>query len=112
MRENPCRYCALHTKYKNRYKQGYSKQCYTCENLALHKAYLKTQRKYEAGEPITNIQDLLKETWIIWCGNTKHIEMFKSMPLRTVINFLNSGFFKKAIPKSTTTNKEKYEHKI
>lgn len=99
MKENPCRYCALHTKYKNKYQQGYSTVCCTCENLMLHKAYLKSQRKFEEGETITSIEDLLKETWVICYGATKHVEIFKSMPLRVVIGFLNSGHIKKAIPK-------------
>ena len=98
MKANPCRYCALHTKYKNKYHQGYSNECYTCKNLAEHKEYLKSQRKFEAGEPITNIQDLLKETWVICYGATKHIEIFKSMPLRVVLGFLSSGHVYKAIP--------------
>lgn len=99
MRENPCRYCVLHIKYKNKYGQGWSKECYTCQNLKSHKEYLKTQRKYEVGELITNIQDLLKETWVMWNGKTKHIEMFKSMPLRTVIGLIDSGSIRKAIKK-------------
>ena len=105
MRENPCRYCALSTIYKNKYRPGWSKECYTCQNLKIHKEYLRTQRKYEDGELITNIQDLLKETWVMWHGRTKHIEMFKSMPLRVVINFINSGSIRKAIPREPLLNK-------
>ena len=99
IRENPCRYCALHTRYKNHYERGWSKECHTCQNLKLHREYLETQRKYETGELITNIQDLLKETWVMLHGRTKHIEMFKSMQLRTVIRFLNSGCIRKAVQK-------------
>ena len=105
MRENPCRYCALHIRYKNHYGHGRSNECYVCQNLKLHKEYLKTQRKYEVGESITNIQDLLKETWVMCHGRTKHIEIFKSMPLRVVMGFLNSGSIKKAIPREPLANK-------
>ena len=99
MRENPCRYCALSSRYKNKYRPGWLKECWTCQNLKIHQEYLRTQRKYEPGELITNIQDLLKETWVMWYGKTKHIETFKSMQLRTVIQSLDHGAIRKAISK-------------
>ncbi len=99
MIKNPCRSCSFHTIYRNRHEHGYSKQCSDCKKLPLHKEYLKTQRKYEVGEPITNIQDLINETWVMWYGRTKHVETFKSMQLRTVLYFLNNGSLKKAVPK-------------
>ena len=101
MRKNPCRHCSLHTEYKNRCYHGYSEQCYTCKDLASHKAYLKTRKKYDTGEPITNIRDLLNETWVIWNGRAKHIEVVKSLTLRTVLQLLDKRILKKAVPKST-----------
>ena len=106
MRANPCRYCVLHyyDEPTKSYKQGYKEECLACENLKLHKEYLNSQRKFETGELITSIDDLLKETWVIWHNSTKHIEIFKSMPLRVVYGFLRAGAFRKAIPREL--NKE------
>lgn len=106
MRVNPCRYCVLHNydEPTKSYKPGYKKECLVCENLKLHKEYLNSQRKFEAGELITSIDDLLKETWVIWHNSTKHIEIFKSMPLRVVKTYLDNKKFRKAIPREL--NKE------
>ena len=51
------------------------------------------------GEPITSLEDLLKEDWVIWHGHTKHIEMFRSMSVRTVEHFIENHAFRKAIRK-------------
>lgn len=106
MRENPCRYCVFGVKYRNTYRPSWVKtECRSCQRLELHQKYLESKRKFDIGEPITNIEDLLNETWVIFLGRTKHIEMFKSMQLRSVMNFLKSGYIKKAIPRVCLENK-------
>jgi hypothetical protein len=54
---------------------------------------------FEPGDPITELSELLNQEWVIWHGRTKHIEMFRSMPVRTVEQFIKNGAFRKAIRK-------------
>ena len=61
--------------------------------------YLHTQRKFTEGVPITTLEELLKQEWVMWHHSTKHIEVFKSMQLRIVLKFLERGAFKEAIRK-------------
>ena len=99
MRQNPCRYCILSEEYKGVHYRGGDKKCETCEKYFAHREYLKSKRKFTEGEPINSIEELLKEEWVMWYGQTKHIEMFKSMPLRSVLRFLELGAIRKAVRK-------------
>ena len=84
MRQNPCRYCALAFVYKGKHIRSNAAECLKCENIKRHNEYLQSKRKFEEGEPIASI---------------KHIEMFKSMTLRSVLNFINMGAIRKAVRK-------------
>ena len=96
---NPCQYCVASVSYKNRHYPNYTIECQRCEHNKAHKAYLESKRMFTAGEPITTMEELLQQEWVIWHGATKHIEMFRSMPVRTVEMFLKNGSLKKAIKK-------------
>lgn len=97
--QNPCRFCVAAIEYKGRHSPSLKFECQTCENRKNHEAYLESKRQFTAGEPITDLNELFKHTWIIWNGHTKHIEMFRSMSVRTIEMFLKNGSFKKAIRK-------------
>lgn len=99
MKTNPCRYCVAAIEYKGRHSPSFTVECQTCKNWTEHKAYLDSQKKFTAGEPITTWDELFKQTWVIWHGHTKHIEMFRSMTVRTVEMFLKNGAFREAIRK-------------
>lgn len=99
MKVNPCRYCALSVEFKGKHHPSWKKECGGCDNLKKHKEYLQSQRMFEKGEQITDISELLKEEWLIFGEMTKHIEAFKSMPLRIVIDFINRGVIYKAVRK-------------
>lgn len=99
MKQNPCRYCPLSEKIRGKHFPSYKPECKDCENIKAHREYLKNQRKYVEGEPITSLTELLEQEWVMWYHSTKHIETFKSMPLRTVLIFLGNGAFCKAIRK-------------
>ena len=101
MKQNPCRHCALSIEIRGHYCRGFAKECADCENRKKHEEYLKSQRKFEPGEPITDISELLEQTFVFWYHNIKHIEIFKSMPLRLVLKYLENGAFKKAIKKES-----------
>ena len=95
---NPCRYCCESSKYTGRHFPG-GTSCRDCKYIKEHREYLKSKRKFVPGDPITSLPELLEQTWVMWYGHTKHIEMFKSMSIRTVEGFLRNGAFKKAIRK-------------
>lgn len=99
MRENPCRYCALSYNHNGKHSPSYENQCAKCTNRQEHNKYLQSQRKFESGEVITLLDELLEQEWVMWHGYTKHIEVFKSMPLRVVLRQLEAGAFHKAIRK-------------
>mgnify|MGYP003255080412 FL=1 len=63
--------------------------------------YLKKNRKFEEGEPITSLEELLKQEWVMWYHNTKHIEVIKHTQLSTVLEWLDNGAFHKAIRKES-----------
>ena len=100
MKQNPCRYCALSWEHKGKHNPSYEKQCRECENLKKHKDYLKSQRKFIEGEPITSLDELLQQEWVMWYHNTKHIEVIKHTQLVTVLKWLENGAFRKAIRKN------------
>lgn len=97
MRNNPCRYCILHEKYHNRFQPGESEECCKCKNLAAHRAYLKDQRMYKDGAPITDIKDLLNQKWVMLLGKPKHISFILSMQLMTVMHLLNKRVIHRAV---------------
>ena len=96
---NPCRYCVAAVVYNGKHVPNYTIECQQCENEKAHKAYLESKRMFTAGEPIRTMSQLLKQEWVVWHGHTKHIEMFKSMSIRTVEQFLKNGAFREAIKK-------------
>lgn len=99
MKTNPCRYCIAAIEYKGRHSPSYGIQCQECQHRKRHEEYLKSKRQFEPGDPIKSLSELLEQKWVIWHGHTKHIEMFRSMSIRTVEMFLKCGAFKKAIRK-------------
>ena len=99
MKTNPCRFCVVAIEYKGRHSPSYGIQCQECQYRKEHKKYLESKRKFKAGDPIKSLSELLEQEWVIWHGHTKHIEMFRSMSIRTVEMFLKCGAFKKAIKK-------------
>ena len=101
MKQNPCRYCALSTEISGKYYSSHLEQCRDCENLKKHKEYLKSQRKFVEGDPITDLSELLEQEWVMWYHQTKHIEVFKSMQIRIVLRWLEIGAFRKAVRKES-----------
>ena len=101
MKQNPCRYCVLSTKIFGKHYSSHLEQCRDCENIKKHKEYLKTHRKFVEGEPITDLNELLQQEWVMWYHQTKHIEVFKSIQIRIVLRWLEIGAFRKAIRKES-----------
>lgn len=101
MKQNPCRYCALSDEYDGRHTPSDDIKCVGCKNLKKHKEYLKSQRKFVEGDPITDLSELLEQEWVMWYHQTKHIEVFKSMQIRIVLRWLEMGAFRKAIRKES-----------
>lgn len=101
MKQNPCRYCTLAFVHNGRHSPGWDGKCAECENIKKHREYLESQRKFTEGEPITTLEELLKQEWVMWYHNSKHIEAIKSTPIRTVLKWIEVGAFHKAIRKES-----------
>lgn len=82
----------------------FTERCSKCELIKEHKRYLKSKRKFDEGESITTLDELLEQEWVMWFHSTRHIEVIKSNQLRTVLKWLEIGAIRKAIRK---TEKEK-----
>lgn len=104
MKQNPCRYCELSLTYNGRHSPRCDGKCAECENIKAHREYLKSQRKFIEGEAITTFGELLKQEWVMWYHNSRHIEAIKSVPIRTVLHWLEVGAFRKAIRKESEEN--------
>ena len=78
---------------------SWRKECYECENYKMHQRYLMEHRKFVCGKPITTVDELLNQEFVLFHGRTKHVEVIKSMPLRVVLNFLKSGSICEAVKK-------------
>ena len=97
--QNPCRYCVAAVVRKKRHVPSFTVECQTCNNRKEYEKYLESNRLFEPGDPITDLQTLLQQEWVIWHGATKHVETFRSMTVRTVEGFLKSGAFRRAVKK-------------
>lgn len=100
MRPNPCYECEDSFFWNNRHYPKFSNDlCKECKKRMKYEADLKSRRKYKDGETIVSMDELLEQKWVIWNGSTKSIEVVKSLQLRTVLQLLGRGVFKKAIRK-------------
>lgn len=99
MRPNPCYDCDKSVVWQNRHYPKHMSFCKSCKKRMKYEADLQSKRKYEAGDPIVSVDELLKQKLVIWNGSTKNIEIVKSLQLRTVLQLLERGMFKKAIRK-------------
>ena len=50
---------------------------------------------------MTSLEELLKQKWVMWYHNTRHIEVIKHAQLSTVLKWLGNGAFHKAIRKES-----------
>jgi hypothetical protein len=104
MKQNPCRYCAL--SWENKGKHFYSsfdEHCAKCENIKKHREYLKSQRKFEIGQVISDFGELMKQEWVYvgMANSPSHIEVVKSWQVRSVLRILDNRRFHKAIRKES-----------
>lgn len=104
MKQNQCRYCALAYVHKGRHSPSWDGKCKECQNIKSHREYLKSQRKFVEGDPITTLDELLEQEWVMWYHNSRHIEAIKSTPIRTVLNWIAAGALRKAIRKESEEN--------
>ena len=102
---NPCRYCVAAAVYKKKHLPSFTIECRQCKPRKEHEEYLASNRKFTPGEPITDLQTLLSQEWVIWHDATKHIEMFRSMSVRTVELFIKNGAFRKAVRKENVNGR-------
>lgn len=97
--KNPCRGCENTFIYRGKHYPSIKKECNKCDVRSWYGYYMETRRQYRSGEPITDMNMLLKQTFVMWYGKTKSIEAIRSMTVRTVETFLKNGAFKMAVRK-------------
>lgn len=102
MKQNPCRYCALAYVHNGRNSPSWDDKCRECDNIKKHREYLQSQRKFIEGEPITTLEELLEQEWVMWYHRSKHIEAIKSTTIRIVLRWLEIGALRKAIRKQVS----------
>lgn len=103
MKQNPCRYCALNWEYKGKHYPSYELPCAECENIKKHKEYLKSKRKFEIGQVISDFEELMKQEYVFvgMAETPNHIEVIKSWQVRSVLGILDNKHFYKAIRKES-----------
>lgn len=101
MRQNPCRYCSSSVDIKGKHFASFSEKCCECDYRKKHMEYLKKHRKFDEGEPIMSLDELLKQEWVMLYHITKHIEVIKNAQLSTVLKWLENGAIHKAIRKES-----------
>lgn len=88
-------------EHNGRHHPHYRDECYKCENLKKHRDYLKSQRKYEVGEPITDFDELMKQEFVMWGESIRHIEFIKNLQYRLILKALENKWFNKAVKKES-----------
>lgn len=103
MKQNPCRYCALSLELKGRHFPTYNAPCHDCENLRKHREYLKSQRKFEIGQYISDFKELMEQEYVYvgMADTPNHIEVIKSWQVRIVLGILDNKHFYRAIRKES-----------
>ena len=51
------------------------------------------KKKYAKGKPITSIDELMKQSWVMWGDSPRHMGFVGSMQLRTVERLMRLGYF-------------------
>lgn len=55
------------------------------------------KKKFHKGKPITSLDELMKQKWVMWGDRPRHIGFVGSMQIRTVERLMNLGYFTYAI---------------
>jgi hypothetical protein len=78
---------------------SWREECFKCENLAKHQEYLNKHRKYEKGEQIKSLDELLQQEFVMWFNHTRHIEFIKNWQFNSILKQLENGKLYKAVKK-------------
>lgn len=98
IKQNPCRFCKGSFYDERAKKHIPSRNCY-CGNRREYEEYLKSQRKYEAGDPIQSLDEIARQEFVMMHGKPKHRAFVMGMTLGTVKKFVDNGWIRYAIKK-------------
>lgn len=101
MSKNPCANCNNAFEYNSRHfpNRLSCRECKCCEKRSHYEDHLKSRRKYEVGDPIKNIDELLKQDVVMFHGLTRNIAFIKNLQLQFILNCLSTGKICKAVKK-------------
>jgi hypothetical protein len=80
-------------------REGKISKEYAKELISKHREELEKRRMFSQGEPITTMEDLLKETWVIVYGRTWHIKAILNWQTKIILSDLEKGYIYKAVRK-------------
>jgi hypothetical protein len=86
-------------KVRRLMREGKISKEYAKELISKHREELEKRRMFSQGEPITTMEDLLKETWVIVYGRTWHIKAILNWQTKIILNNLEKGHIYKAVRK-------------
>lgn len=103
MKQNPCRYCSSAMEYKGKHFPTHKMECHDCEYVKSHREYLKSQRKFEIGQYISDFKELMEQEYVYvgMADTPNHIEVVKSWQVRIVLGILDNKHFYRAIRKES-----------
>lgn len=90
--KKPCTNCPFNPSDCTMFTAG-------CEKRKKYNEWRKSQRKYEKGEPIKSLEELLACEFVMFYHKTTHIEVIKSFQLRAVLKYISNGGLCHAIKK-------------
>lgn len=106
---NPCKKCGQAKsfaigktgKQKHYFCRSETGICEKFKEYAVkHEQLLDSKRKFQkSSEFIQSIDELLGQEWVWMFGKPKHIEVVKSLPLRTILSFIERKQLNKVINK-------------
>ncbi len=80
-------------------REGKISNEYAQELIKKHREELDKRRMFTQGEPITTLDELLNETWVIVYGRTWHTKAILNLQTKIVLSDLEKGYIYKAIKK-------------
>lgn len=100
MTRKPCRNCKYAYEYKGRRTEDdFNALCSICDKNKKHKEYLQSKRKFTEGEPITTLDELLKQEFVMWGRCIRNIAIIKILQLSLILRLFESGELRKAVRK-------------
>ena len=68
-----------------------------CEKVKKYRKYLRSKQKYKPGYAISDLETLMKQTFVYWHNRITHIEVIKSLQYRAIMRNIENRQFYEAV---------------